>query len=131
MTYAEWITAYERRHEGKLLGRCREAATEMAAAFPELRIARGHATVLSWGIRGHWWLVAPNGAIVDPTKSQFPLVLDYEEWTPGDEVRVGKCMECGEEIWAALESLDEPPPHKTFCDENCERSFTSAVMGEG
>ncbi len=129
--YAAGSAAYVAEREGRILGQCRPAAEAMHAAYPELRITRGHVVVLGWGIRGHWWLTAPDGAVVDPTASQFPGVLHYAEWTPGEEVRIGKCMECGEEIWAALESLDEPPPVKRFCNDNCAGAFTSALMGEG
>jgi hypothetical protein len=131
MTYREWIDDFVAKCDGKLLGKCREAVEAMHAVFPELRIVRGHAPVMGWGLRGHWWLITPDGTIVDPTEEQFPGVMQYEEWRPGDAVRIGKCMECGDEIWADIESLDDgPPPHETFCSDDCRRSFASALTGE-
>ena len=128
MTPDEWIEAYLERHHGKVLGRCKEACQEMAKAFPDLRIARGHVYCV-WGQRGHWWLVDRDGAVVDPTASQFPGIFEYDEWEPGKEVRVGKCMECGEEIWRSVQTLDEHPGVVSFCDENCYAAFAAATMG--
>jgi hypothetical protein len=69
-----------------------------------------------------------HGVVFDeaeaPTESQFPAVLSYAEWKPGDEVRIGKCMDCGQEIWEAVASLDDART-KRFCNEACERSFAS------
>jgi len=114
--YRVWIQEYEARC-GALLGRCAKATGEMVCVFPELRRASGYALTL-WGRRAHWWCVAPDGEIIDPTENQFPLpVAEYIEWRPGDEVCVGKCMNCGEEIWRAVQSLDGE--RATICGEMC------------
>lgn len=121
--YAEWIVAYEARMGPKVLGRCHEAVAEMLAVFPELREVRGH-TFGAWGKRAHVWCVAPDGAIVDPTRSQYPGPIMYEVWKPGDEIQVGRCMECGEVLWACVDSLvAEPTTTRDFCDERCERRY--------
>lgn len=70
-------------------------------------------------MRGHAWLVDAIGNVVDPTRDQFPGPIEYEEWKPGDVVRVGKCMNCGEEIWEPVESLGETPPQKSVCSLKC------------
>jgi hypothetical protein len=128
--YGAWIKAYVDRHNGSVLGRCHDAVKEMHAAFPELRVVRGHVYVLGIhaGGRAHWWLETPEGAVVDPTESQFPAVLSYEEWKPGDPVRIGKCMDCGQEIWEGVTSLDNVRIRR-FCDANCEQSFASSLTG--
>jgi len=119
--YAEWIKAYVDRTP-HLLGRCKDAVDEMHAAFPELRPAKGYAQTLSWGERDHWWLVAENGAIVDPTEAQFPGgIFHYREWLPGSLTRVGKCMDCGEYIWRCADTLEAATV--TFCDEDCAARF--------
>ena len=51
---------------------------------------------------------------------QFPSIEEYLEFSPGDLVRVGKCMQCGSEIWEAVESLDGPAIHKYVCSDACE-----------
>lgn len=118
--YQTWIKNYLARHNGAVLGRCRDATEEMQRDFPELRIRKGHIYDLSWGQRGHWWLETSDGEIVDPTASQFPALMEYEEWKPGRPVRVGKCMNCGKDIWEKVETLDEEPRRRSSCSHECE-----------
>jgi hypothetical protein len=91
----------------------------MREAFPELQEVRGHVTT-AWGKDGHVWLVDPDGAIVDPTAGQYPYVAAYDPWKPGDEVCVGKCMNCGCQIWEAVQSL-EGVKRRDTCGAACER----------
>ena len=124
-SYEQWIAAFVARHDGKILGVCRRACDEMRAAFPELREVRGHVYVPGWGKRAHAWLVDERGGIVDPTAEQFPVIDTYEPWQPGDEVMVGKCMECGSEIWQAVQTLAVAPPRREFCDDECANAFAA------
>lgn len=119
--YQVWIDRYVAKHGGAVLGLCREAVQEMLVDHPELREVRGH-VYCAWGRRGHAWLVDEAGDVVDPTRAQFPGPITYEPWKPGDTVLVGSCMDCGEEIWVAVQSLDEDPGHPTFCSEACEQA---------
>ena len=69
------------------MGRCAEATLAMAAVFPELTRVRGHYLCWVWGEREHWWLVEPNGEIVDPTADQFPskgggVYVPWDEASP-------------------------------------------------
>ena len=66
-----------------------------------------------------------DGTIVDPTAGQFPgPVISYEPWKAGDKVRVGKCMECGEDIWKAVDTLEvDHSGTARFCNEACEDRF--------
>lgn len=122
--YNSWIAQWLSNNQA--LGACQQAVTEMAKAFPELTIERGHVMCPApWGLRAHWWLVDPKGNIVDPTASQFPGIFAYEPWTPGDEVRVGKCMNCGCEICEALESIDRAPEPKSICSPECHQDFAA------
>ncbi len=89
--YTQWIAAYEaehgelppppRRNDAKLKGKCHEASLAMGEAFPELRLAVGDA-ILTTGVVPHWWLMTPEGEVVDPTAVQFPWgYVDYDENT--------------------------------------------------
>lgn len=129
MSYAEWIAAYHKRLGGPewTYGRCREAAEEMKAAFPELEVKWGHVYCPPpWGTRGHWWLVDPKGTIVDPTAAQFSDGIHaYEEWVEGDDVRLGSCYNCGAEIWG-------PPDngHPIACSPECHDSYVAYLNEE-
>ena len=84
------------------LGRCLDEAKIMKNKFPELTLIKGHVYAPPpWGKRAHWWLTTPEGEIVDPTRGQFPPLFDseYEPFKDGDDVRLGKCMNCGKELW--------------------------------
>lgn len=82
-------------------GSCRSAALKMAAAFPELRVAQGWVSIPAVNglsrlqpIPGaimvvgqkaratHWWCVAPDGSVWDPTGDQFTLIYEYIEAKP-------------------------------------------------
>ena len=76
--------------------------------------------------RGHWWLTDEEGNIVDPTAGQFPIIVRYEPWSDGDPIRLGKCRNCGKEVWGVPE-LDElsgfVSNEKSFCDEHCYEAY--------
>ena len=116
-----WINKYAETHQ-YLAGLCASASKELAAAFPTLRIVRGHVSGVLIGRRGHWWCEDPDGTIYDPTRRQFPGPMDYEEWQPGTEVRVGRCMNCGDDIYEIIESLDNVV-QKCCCSEACAKEL--------
>lgn len=91
--YEEWIE----QNVVEPYGQCREKTLEMLEAFPELFRVRGHYMCLIWGEREHWWLVDPQGVIVDPTKSQFPSkgIGEYVPWDESQEEPTGMCPNCG------------------------------------
>src|SRR5688572_29828181 len=112
----------------KVLGQCAKATQEMVEAFPELKRVPGHVYTIGWGKRAHWWCVAPDGEIVDPTVSQFVgACVDYEPFEAGHEVRVGRCMNCGDDIYAVILVLDEPPPRPYFCGDHCSAEMAREV----
>lgn len=119
-SYTIWIEQW--LAENRAYGNCQAACTAMAEAFPELTTVPGHVSC-DWGYRAHWWLTDTDGNIVDPTVSQFGVVFDYCPWKPGDEVRVGKCMNCGDEIWRSVQVLDPPPKQECICSDECKVSF--------
>lgn len=124
--YVEWIAAHYGDHL-RALASCVSASVAMKAAFPELEIVKGWCNG-----HEHAWCVTPTGTIVDPTAIQYTDPegcygypdLKYEAWEPGMEVRVGKCMECGSDIYAAVQSLDGV--RRTFCDDTCRSDFEEA-----
>lgn len=125
--YAEWIKAYVAKNNDFVRGKCQDACSEMRLQFPELRAAAGFAHV-TWGRDQHWWCVAPDGTIVDPTKSQFEfgVVLQYEELDLNDpatraRVPTGKCPNCGGECYNG----------DSLCSERCERSYLAYLNGPG
>ena len=124
--YAEWISDWLSKNNP--YGKCEEAATAMAEIFENLTIVKGH-VYCDWGKRSHWWCVDTQGTIVDPTKSQFGSITEYDPWEPGNEVCAGKCMNCGEEIWVTIQSLDNSV-HESICSKKCEAEFEEYLKEE-
>jgi hypothetical protein len=126
VNYADWTAAFVAQHNGFVRGLCSEATTKMVVAFPELRRACGFATwVANRVVRDqHWWCVAPDGMIVDPTRAQFGgQPVDYEEINlddPNDRARIptGRCMNCSGDVFGGA----------TFCSDACEAN-TMTDMG--
>ncbi len=125
LEYAQWIAAYVDRQQGKVAGRCASASAGMAMAFSALRVAKGWC-YSDHGILEHCWCVAPDGSIVDPTAEQFTGISGYEEWQPGDEVQVGRCMNCGTRIYEAVEKLEGV--RKSICSEECAKAFAESLQ---
>lgn len=123
MSYLEWIAAYVAARSGFVRGACSTATLEMVEAFPELRRAGGFVFV-AWGRDEHFWCVAPDGSIVDPTAAQFPGgVFRYDELDLNDPktreiVPTGYCMNCGGDTFKGA----------TFCDQDCEADFGAALQ---
>lgn len=115
--YQAWIAA---NVEGDGYGQCAEVTTAMVAAFPELKRVRGHYFCLTWGERTHWWLVTPDGSIVDPTAAQFPSKGHgvYEEWAEGAEEPTGKCPNCDGYVYGG----------GTVCSDSCAREYERYVL---
>lgn len=120
-TYGEWIERYVSAQPDRFVrGKCDAATRAMVAEFPELRRACGFAHT-TWGADQHWWCVTPDGRVVDPTVSQFPMVT-YEEIDPvadRDLIPTGVCMDCGDSVFA----------HATFCSEPCEARTRAYLLG--
>lgn len=125
--YRRWIEQW--LDQNRAYGKCHEGVKAMKEAFPELIAVPGHVSC-DWGLRDHWWLTDPNGNVVDPTVSQFGVVFSYQPWKPGDEVRVGKCMNCGSEIWRSVQTLDPPPKKECICNETCSDEFEAYLEDE-
>lgn len=120
--YQIWIAQYV-KSQPFILGICSRATEEMVKAFPELKRVPGHVETAN-GRFAHWWCVDPEGKVVDPTAAQYRDIggiLAYDPWRPGSLTRVGKCMDCGDEIWKAVDSLDGKK--ESFCSKRCEARY--------
>jgi hypothetical protein len=135
--YLSWVTAYlwfrcwtNYVTHGELdrrictRDRCAGATEDMQEAFPELKRVRGYAVVQvpgkKWPYRiEHWWMVTPDGTVIDPTVCQFEgLTPTYEPLDEKLDWPTGKCMECGSFTYHG----------ESFCTDECEESF---CRGEG
>lgn len=114
--YAAWIVA----NVTEPYGRCAEETTRMVGIFPELRRVRGHYYCSVWGERTHWWLVAPDGAIIDPTADQFPSAGAgvYIEHVEGNPEPTGRCPNCDGYIWDG----------GVVCSDACARAYERYIM---
>ena len=121
--YDEWIAGYKALHKS-VLGMCQSATLEMATSFPELKRVRGHVKHLG----PHWWCIAPDGSIIDPTVSQYPYIPDLSQYEEFDEslaetLPTGMCMNCGGHLYYQA----------SFCNKSCHRAVLEdlGVSSEG
>lgn len=136
MNYDQWIDRHYPTPDDAR-NRCHSASAEMAKTFPELKVVRGW-----YGGHEHWWCRSPVGLVVDPTYRQFAsltrsdVVRDpwgtphYVEFREGvDPEVVGKCMNCGMEIWDRDPETWEPlKPYSTcICSRECEEDFRASL----
>jgi hypothetical protein len=115
--YLQWIA----EHVGiDPHGQCKQVTERMAAAFPELRRVRGHYVCPVDGPQPHWWMVTPDGIILDPTKAQFASQSQgvYEPHEGPEPT--GTCLNCGTFVFDGT----------SFCNSDCTKEFTSYVQGE-
>ena len=134
-SYSEWIENYRAERAARCVhcgqgapcgrshtaGFCHDAANAMAKAFfPKLRVARGFVSG-----HPHWWCVAADGEIVDPTADQFSdlgidlVYVEYDEGKHGP-LPTGRCPDCGGYVYDG----------DTFCGPGCERAFADALNNE-
>lgn len=108
------------------LGRCAEYTERMKQEFPELTRVRGHYDCTAWGRRPHWWLVDPEGEIVDPTAQQFPSLgtgtyIPLEPDAPEPEVCY-RCHNCGEYYPAG------PAQSSVVCSDACGDAYAQFCL---
>lgn len=79
--YDAWIADYVASGM-PVLGECMAVCRKMKERFPELNLHGGYVR-MPFGTDLHYWLTTPEGALVDPTASQFG---DWEvPWPEGYE----------------------------------------------
>jgi hypothetical protein len=111
--YRDWID----KNVTEAMGKCAEVTALMVSQFPELTRVRGHYYCVVWGEREHWWCVATDGSIVDPTASQFPSKGrgHYEPWVEGTPEPTGVCPNCGELVYDG----------RTCCSDRCHHEYAA------
>ena len=118
--YERWIQNFRNKNMNVVQGMCLEASYAMHKKFPELTVVRGHVKLWDEFDESiykypHWWLIAEDGDIVDPTESQFPNLLEYEQWDESLTEPTGKCPNCGNYCF----------DHKQLCCAECEKEYIS------
>lgn len=125
LTYKTWISNYRFKHK-YLAGACGSATLEMCKTFPELKRIPGHVVLASGHKVEHWWCEDNDGNIIDPTVGQWALLpAEYIPWVPGDEVCVGKCMNCGNGIYDTPATLNGI--RRSVCSNECERELMDSL----
>lgn len=116
-SYLQWIA----EHVGPdPHGQCKEVTEQMAAAFPELRRVRGHYVCPSDGPQTHWWMVTPDGTVLDPTKEQFASKGQGAYEPHEGPEPTGTCLNCGGLVYGET----------SFCNSNCTKEFASYIENE-
>ena len=115
--YSEWIA--ENRPDDPW-GTCEGVTRRMAEAFPELRRVRGHYVCPVQGRLPHWWMLAPDGQVIDPTRDQFASPEDgaYEEHVGPEPT--GRCLNCDALLYGDAR----------VCNDDCAREFIALVLEE-
>jgi len=99
-------------------GKCKEMSEDMIAKNPELKLVRGHYYCPIWNRdEPHWWCVAPDGTIVDPTARQFPS-KGMGMYTPFNGII--ECDECGKEVSEENAKFES---NYAFCSSMCFGRF--------
>ena len=108
-----------------LAGKCAKIAAAIAKACPEFRVAKGYYHCPHWGKRGHFWLVAQDGTIYDPTIWQFPTETGaYEEIHENSEV---ECDQCGKRIPLAGATIGGNGNY-VFCNGRCYGKYVGVAV---
>lgn len=107
-----------------LRARCSEFTKLFVEKFPHLKRVSGfYGEYDPEGVglnEEHWWCVDTDGSIVDPTVKQFTYVQSiYTEYNEDlHQVRLGRCMNCGEDIFGKISE-----GHKCICSDECAAEF--------
>ncbi len=101
-------------------GKCEELTKRMALAFPELHRIRGHYNCPIDGRLPHWWMLSPNGEVIDPTRNQFSSKGQgrYEPHVGPEPT--GTCLCCGALVYDG----------QTFCSQKCLSEMTAHLEAE-
>jgi hypothetical protein len=116
--YEKWIADHQPVDPR---GRCADMTKRMAETFPELRRVRGYYTCPIDGRHSHWWLVTPDGVVIDPTADQFAScgAGEYEEYIGPEPT--GHCLDCGALLFGA----------EDFCNAECAASTAEFCLNGG
>src|SRR5208282_4259262 len=99
--YTDWISENISHDPKEVLYHCRGLVDKLVKQFPELRRVAGYYTPLGENYPiAHWWCVAPDESIVDPSAHQFMCMGEgeYEE-VKEENLPLRPCMDCGEDVF--------------------------------
>jgi hypothetical protein len=102
----------------KYRGKCKEMSEAVCAADPTLTLVRGYYFCPIWNREEpHWWCVASDGKIIDPSRKQFPSKGHgiYTEFNG-----IVNCSECGKEV---TEDQARFESNYAFCSTACNMRF--------
>ena len=102
----------------KYRGKCKSLSEQWVAEHPEYRLVRGYYFCPIWNNEdAHWWTVAQDGTIYDPSKDQFPSkgMGIYTEFDGTVE-----CAQCGKTIQEEDARFDS---RYAFCSGDCNMRF--------
>lgn len=96
-------------------GRCRDESLALAREDRTLTVVRGYAD----GVE-HWWLIDPDGKIVDPTVDQFVCTpFEYVPESVGVPAErpplMCQCVQCGD--------VHDGGYCNDICSEGCAKAF--------
>jgi hypothetical protein len=101
---------------GAVRGNCVSWSKKLSEKFPELKVVVGFCNG-----QEHAWCETSENEIIDATWEQFGIIRQYEEYDENNQehaVKIGRCMNCGEEIFGKM--TDD---HKDFCDDRCAKDY--------
>jgi hypothetical protein len=102
-------------------GKCKEMSEALVASDATLTLVRGHYICPVWGEQAHWWTVAADGTIHDPTAAQFPS-KGAGVYAPFDGM-----VECANCSKLMLESeVEYADSRYVFCSYTCHGQFVGA-----
>jgi len=124
----EWIDSRYPDY-GSAVGKCAEASHAMAQAFPRLRVTNGEVWLAGCGEpRLHWWCVAPDGEVIDPTAKQFshtPAYIEIDQDHPARNYERARCPNCGEAFYMTEEAWRYSP----LCSQSCATDYATYCNG--
>lgn len=98
-------------------GKCKELCEAEMQRDSSLDLVRGHYFCPAFGEQAHWWLVKPDGSIMDPSARQFPS-NGAGFYVPFNGLIA--CSQCGKE----MEEKDaEFESNYAFCSYECHGKF--------
>lgn len=131
--YQRWVDNQVGPYTRGMCGKCTE---QMTQRFPELKRCSGWAIDACGQMYEHYWCETEDGEIVDPTVSQFLFkIVTYRYFVPGDVIKVGKCLECGQHIFGKVQDPRDPQPElvggarsMTVCSDECLKALVAETM---
>lgn len=106
VAYTTWIAC---EVEGDGYGKCKEACERMRQTFPELELRFGFFQASApWGRRQHYWLRAPDGALLPSTDANYEDLAEASHDELCEKVPTGVCMDLRFELFQKIHNVIFP-----------------------